>query len=504
MSHGSLTKHVAKGMKTLFFIQIFSTLSFSVFYSTLVLYATQGLKLNEEIAIGVTGSFVAFNFFLHLLGGYIGGRFISYRDLFCIGMLLQIVGCIIIALLSVKSLFWGLSIFLTGCGLNVTCVNCMLTQLFEPHDKNRETAFLWNYSGMNIGFLIGFTMSGLFQMQMNYRPLFYAAAVGNLIAFIITMLKWKILCDVNTHYSHAAQKRKKFLFTSGIFMILILIVALRWFINNTKFSNNVIFIIGGVMLIFIIGLAIQERQKVDRKKIWAFFILILASLVFWTLYQMAPMGLMLFLTNNVNRRIGTFLLPPQWLLNINTLIIIIGGPTMAYMNRKMREKGHIIRIPVQFIFALFLIGIAYAILPIGIYFSDQHGVTALYWIIICYVLQSLGELFIAPIGYAMIGQLISTKIQGLMMGTWLMIVGVAATVSNYFSQKIFKGITQTAYPHITNPLFSETFNILGWSAILIGFIIFTLISFLKNLIQENVNYSNLNPHPYNTPNDIPH
>ena len=52
---------------------------------------------------------------------------------------------------------------------------------------------------------------------------------------------------------------------------------------------------------------------------WGFFILMLASLIFWTLYQMAPMGLTLFILNNVDRKIFNFTVPVQWINNINTI-----------------------------------------------------------------------------------------------------------------------------------------------------------------------------------------
>jgi POT family proton-dependent oligopeptide transporter len=112
-------------------------------------------------------------------------------------------------------------------------------------------------------------------------------------------------------------------------------------------------------------------------------------------------------------------------------------------------------------------------------------------------------LFISPIGYAMVGQLIPRKLQGLMMGTWLMITGVAATLSNYFSQRTFKHVAKMS-AHDTNPLFSETFNILGWSSILGGLILLILIPFLKKLIQEKSDKQHIKPHPYNAPEDTPH
>jgi len=98
-------------------------------------------------------------------------------------------------------------------------------------------------------------------------------------------------------------------------------------------------------------------------------------------------------------------------------------------------------------------------------------------------LQSLGELFISPIGFAMIGQLAPVKLQGLMMGTWLMITGVAATVSSYFS-KLALGPTQSIDPLITNNSFSHTFLILGVSAIMAGFLLAFAIRFITQLTQE--------------------
>src|SRR5690348_9261580 len=155
--------HAPEGTAALFFIQIFATLGFAVLYSTLVLYATKHLQLGVKEATALMGVFGAFNYGLHLFGGYLGGRFLSNRNLFVGGMCLQVVGCACMAVGTTPLFFLGLALFLTGSGLNVTCINMMLTQRFAPEDTRREGAFLWNYAGMNIGFFIGFTGAGHFQ-----------------------------------------------------------------------------------------------------------------------------------------------------------------------------------------------------------------------------------------------------------------------------------------------------------------------------------------------------
>ncbi|MHB1948837.1 MAG: peptide MFS transporter [Gammaproteobacteria bacterium] len=472
-----------KGAGVLFFIQMFSTLAFSVLYSTLVLYATNKLKMNDTTATGMTATFVAFNYALHLLGGYLGGRYLSYRSLFCVGMILIAIGCVLISIPTINSLYWGLASFLTGAGLNVTCINCMLTQLFQPNDKRREAAFLWNYSGMNVGFFVGFSISGYFQLNGGYRELFLFSSVGSIIALLLTLSRWKSLSDIHTKVTNLIATEKKLANMKGIGLIVVLLLALRWILENSNFSNNLIMSVGVFMGLVITYLAIKQPSLEQSKKVWAFLILAMTSLVFWTLYQLAPMGLTLFIERNVDRHFLGFLIAPQWVQNINTIVIIIGGPLLSVLFTSLRERGIQLTIPVQFSLALLLIGSSFAILPIGIHFANAQGLANFNWILASYILQSVGELFISPIGYAMVGQLAPTHLQGLMMGTWMMITGVAATLSGYFSNMAL-GTSNSTDPLITNVSFSHTFGLLGWMAIGTGIVLLVLIPWVLRLTQE--------------------
>src|SRR3546814_20937725 len=51
------------------------------------------LEFSIKHATAVMGVFGAFNYGLHLFGGYLGGRFLSNRNLFVGGMVLQVLGC---------------------------------------------------------------------------------------------------------------------------------------------------------------------------------------------------------------------------------------------------------------------------------------------------------------------------------------------------------------------------------------------------------------------------
>lgn len=474
---------IPEGTIALFFIQVVSTLSFSVLYSTLVLYMKGKLGLQVATANSIMGVFIAFNFALHLLGGFWGGRLLSNRTLFCIGMIAQVVGCVLLSIGGVTFLYYGLAAFLTGSGLNVTCINCMLTQRFTPEDTRRETAFLWNYAGMNIGFFVGFSLSGVFQISQNYQRLFLLSSLGNLIALLLCLYYWHQLADKGTSFSKKDKQSQKKATTMGVLFIILLPLVLSQMLQYADWANKLVIATGIIMLVLTFYIAYQQPTKEAKDKILAFAILMIVGAIFWMLYQIGPMGLTVFIDHNVQREYGGWIIPPQWFQNINTVAIVIGGPLLGTMFARMRSKGVQINIPTQFALALLCIGLAFAILPVGILYASTDGMVNPGWIVICFILQSIGELLISPIGYAMIGYLAPTSLQGVMMGMWMLITGVGATLSSYSSNLMIVGQSSNS-PLETNTGYSHVFLGLGLFAIGSSFILLMLVPKLRKLIQE--------------------
>ncbi|CDZ78306.1 Dipeptide and tripeptide permease A [Legionella massiliensis] len=455
-----LESYFPQGTIALFFIQLFSTLSFSVLYSTLVLFMTSKLGFSLTLANSITGVFIAMNFALHLLGGYLGGRFFSNRALFCLGMIAQVLGCILLANQNKAFLYYGLAAFLTGCGLNITCINCMLTQRFQPKDSRRETAFLWNYAGMNLGFFIGFSLSGYFQLSQDYQRLFLFSSLGNMIALFLCLYFWQSLADKNSFYSQLSKDKQKKIWKRGLVIVFFLAIFLSQALHFSDWVCRLILLIGLLMVGAACWLAYQQNSMLAREKILAFAVLMVVSTVFWTLYQIGPMGLTNFIAHNVDRRLLTINIPPQWFQNINTLSIVIGGPVLSLLLNHLRGRGIKIHIPTQFACALLLIGLAFVILPWGIMRASATGMVSPGWILASFILQSAGELLISPIGYAMIGALAPQSLQGVMMGMWMLASGVGATLSSYSSNLMIAG-QDSLSPLLTNSGYSRVFLELG-------------------------------------------
>jgi proton-dependent oligopeptide transporter, POT family len=474
--------NIPEGAGVLFFIQVFATLGFAVLYSTLVLYATQHLHFTAKEATAIMGVFGAFNYGLHLFGGYLGGRFLSNRNLFVGGMLLQVFGCGCIAGGTVGLLYWGLALFLTGSGLNVTCINMMLTQRFKPDDVRREGAFLWNYAGMNVGFFVGFTAAGHYQLTESYASLFIFATIGNFMAILLAGAYWRTLADRNTPLLEATRGDYSRRFAAGI-AILVGLVPVVWILLQHPGSTEILVkAICAMVAMALAWLAWKHPDRREKNNMWAYLILTIGSLVFWALYQMAPSGLQLFAVANVDRNVWGIEVAPQWIQNINTVVIVVGGPLMSALFVRLRARGWNIDIPRQFAAALLLMGIGFLLLPAGIAVANDKGMVAFSWLFWSYVLQSIGELLISPVGYAMIGKLAPRQYQGVMMGSWMLVTGLASLFAGDFSGMIPEPSEGT--PVTTNPVYSRLFIELGCGSLVVGVVLVVLIPFLRTLIKD--------------------
>jgi len=477
----SLLARIPPGSAVLFFVQMFSTLGFAVLYASLVLYATQQLKLPVEQATAIMGVFGAFNYGLHLFGGYMGGRLMSNRNLFVVGMVLQVIGCASIAGGGVEPMLWGLALFLTGSGLNVTCLNMMLTQRFAPEDDRREAAFLWNYAGMNVGFFIGFAVTGHFQNEMRHAEMFWFATIGNALAILLSLAFWKVLADRDTPLLAVSAAQFRLRFAAGMAVIVALVPALWYLLHHPGETSLGMKAFCAAVALLLLVLTIRHPVEIERRRMWAFLVLTLGSLVFWSLYQMAPSGLQLFAVGNVRMELAGLRIAPAWVQNINTVVIVIGGPLLAAWFAQLRERGWPVDIPQQFAAALLLMGLGFLALPLGIQFAAADGRVAFAWLGLSYVLQSLGELLISPIGYAMIGRLAPRQHQGLMMGSWMLVTGLASLFAADFSGLVAQPADGS--PLTSNPAYALLFTQLGLGSVVVAALLFGLRGRLCRLID---------------------
>jgi POT family proton-dependent oligopeptide transporter len=363
----------------------------------------------------------------------------------------------------------------------------MLTQRFTPEDPRREGAFLWNYAGMNMGFFIGFTVSGIFQASQNYSSLFIFATLGNFMAIVIATITWRMLADRNTLLLDQPPEKFRMRNLAGLVIVISIIPVVGFMLQRPHGAETILKAICGCVALTLIYLTVKHRDPREKRNMTAYLILTLGSLMFWSLYQMAPNGLTLFAVHNVNLKMGPLTIQPQWIQNINTVVIVIGGPLFAALFTHLRARGWRIDIPKQFATSLLLMSVAFFLLPLGIKLAGVDGKSAFIWLFLCYIFQSLGELLISPIGYAMIGKLAPRQYQGIMMGSWMLVTGLASLFAGDFSGMIPEPAGSTALD--TNAGYATLFAKLGAGSLAVGIALVILIPLLRKLITDKAEVS---------------
>jgi POT family proton-dependent oligopeptide transporter len=130
-----------------------------------------------------------------------------------------------------------------------------------------------------------------------------------------------------------------------------------------------------------------------------------------------------------------------------------------------------------------IMGAGFLFLPLGIGLADgATGRSSFLWIGLFYVMQTIAELLISPVGYAMIGKLAPHKYQGVMMGAWMLLTGLASIFAGELSKSI--PTAQDAAPQVTNPFYAMLFGRLGWGTVGVGVVLALLIPFLRKLISD--------------------
>ncbi len=439
----------------LFIIRIFSSLGFGILYASLSLYLIQNLHLNDGFAISMMGIFIALHYALALVSGFVVGRWVSYIHSLILGVILQ-GGSFAFIYHDVATLFWGVSLFLVGSLFSATSVNMMITERFDAHDHGRERVFMWNYAGINLGNVIGFSLAGYFQLIRNFTSM-GAIAMGLMaIALILGVIYKRKLADIHSIYAGLSRAQKGL----NTLKLLIMLFGFIW-VTRALLMYSVItstFILIFLSLFLVLSLAYYFIKADSKRQALTFIVLAVSYALFWSLYFLIPTGLTLFANDNTNRELFHFMIPPAWFPNINSLLIILGAPLLGLLFKKV-DPQQILTAVHKFSMGLLFMSVAFLLLVIGIVLA-QGQLVGLIWLVLTYVFLSFAELFIAPVGFATVGKYVSRQQQSLMTGLWLSLLGFGGLFASKLSVCVMvKGANLAQSNHQFFRLFAILFGI---------------------------------------------
>ena len=96
--------------------------------------------------------------------------------------------------------------------------------------------------------------------------------------------------------------------------------------------------------------------------------------------------------------------------------------------------------PVKMVWGIAILCLGYILIAYGVKGVDSQTKIAMWWLVALYVLHTIGELCLSPIGLSMVSKLAPVRFGSLLMGTWYL----SSAFSNKFAGTLSSYIPPSA------------------------------------------------------------
>jgi POT family proton-dependent oligopeptide transporter len=213
--------------------------------------------------------------------------------------------------------------------------------------------------------------------------------------------------------------------------------------------------------VFIAGKLTRE----ERNRVLVIIVLVFACAMFWAGFEQAGSSLNLFAERYTERQIGGFEIPAGWFQSLNPLFIILLAPLYSMLWVSLARRFMEPSAPVKFAFGLILLGFGFAVM-IGAAALVAAGNEVLpTWLLFTYLLHTMGELALSPVGLSAMTKLAPRRFVGQMMGVWFMSTGLG----NIIAGLIAGGFRADALEEMPGLYFKLVLMAVGCGLVLLAF-----------------------------------
>ena len=429
-----------KALFYLFFVEMWERFSYYGMRALLVLYMVNGfLKYSTEEAVSIYGSYGSLVYATPLLGGLLAERFMGYRRAIMWGAILMMVGHFLMAFEDEAIFLTALAMLILGNGFFKPNISGMIGKFYAKTDPRRDGAFTIFYMGINIGaFLTGLTCGVVGELE-GWHWGFSLAGFGMLLGLLILLAAQRsgVLEDKgyapNERQEREGQAEDEIpvfdpvpnpqpLLIMGInanlfiYASSLLSIPLLWFLIQAHGILDLGLLAIGAMMIAYLVYTSFEYEVQQRHRLWVVLILFFFTIIFWTFFELAGSALTIFTDNNVRK---TGFLTTTMFQSLNPFFIMIFAPVFSWIWVQLSKRKIEPPAPVKFGIALILLGSGFLVLNLGSS-SAQAGMIPALFMVLLYLLHTLGELALSPVGLSLVTKLAPIKIVGFVMGFWLM------------------------------------------------------------------------------------
>ena len=373
-------------------------------------------------------------------------------------------------------LFLALGLIVIGVSFLKT--GPLVAQLYDNKDPRRDAGFTIFYYGVNLGAFWAGILCAWLGTQIGWWAGFGAAAAGMSIGYVVFVLGKPLLMGrgeppdpVLLAKPVVGPLNREWIIYLGALATVGLVFLL---LPAGKAVGILLAIVTAIALGYLGVYMVRHCTPVQRRRIGLAFILMLGSVVFWTLFEQAGSSLALFAQSNTQLTVQSspidigFLghhlfigskpmldaahlsvtpghpIPGLWWIDsgidaaqtqsLNPGFIILLAPIFAAMWAWLGRRKADPPTMVKFGLALLQVGGGFLFLVLGAQYADPTFRVPLYFLVGCYFLHTTGELCLSPVGLSVVSRLAPSALVATMLGLWGLSSGWARFIGGIIAQ----------------------------------------------------------------------
>jgi POT family proton-dependent oligopeptide transporter len=173
----------------------------------------------------------------------------------------------------------------------------------------------------------------------------------------------------------------------------------------------------------------------------------------------------------------------------NPVFILLFGLVLTALWGALGKRGREPSTPAKFALALVQLSLGFAALWYGARTSTPRGMVAMQWLLLGYLLQTLGELCLSPVGLSMVSRLSPPLLVSTVMGVWFLATAfsqyLAAIISQFTGAGEGEGGPAAPIPRETVMLYGSVFGKIALASMLAALLCFALTPMLRRFTHED-------------------
>ncbi len=470
----------------LFFAEMWERFSYYGMRALLIFYLVQHWMFSDSEASVIYGAYTALVYIAPVVGGYLADRYLGQRKAVLFGAVLLTFGHFMMAFegdggqgAAEINVFWlALAFIIVGSGFLKANISVMVGQLYPRTDIRRDPAYTIFYMGINLGAMLGSLIAGYLGQTYGWAWGFGAAGVGMLLGLVVFVIGKPLLMGHGEARDPArlAAPVMGIKFEWLLYVLGFLAVGLVWFmIQHQKMVGYLLGGSGAVLVAYVLGTAVFKLGREERNRIIAALYLIIGSILFWALFEQAGASLNLFTDRSVDRHIFGWEVPASMFQSLNSFYIITLAPLFAMLWLGLAKRGFEPSTPTKFALGVVLVGVGFLALVLGVKAAGANA-TPVFYIFLIYLLHTMGELCLSPVGLSAMNRLSPVQMASLIMGTWFF-----ASATGNFAAGLISAATGGEGGGVERVM--EVYSNVGWLAVGVGVVMLLIAPLIRRLMH---------------------